>query len=69
MKNPLMMNKIRKEGKIARSEMTNIYNCFCQKCHNEGHLTKECKLMQIICNIYKKEGHETNDYPLKESGR
>jgi hypothetical protein len=24
---------------------------FCQKCHNEGHLIKECKLLHIICNI------------------
>jgi hypothetical protein len=69
MKNQLMMNKRRKEGKITRSEMIIIYNFFCQKCHNEGHLTKECKLMQTICNIYKKERHETNDYPLKELRR
>jgi hypothetical protein len=37
----------------------------CQKCHNEGHLTKKCKLMQTICNIYRRQGHETNDYQLK----
>ncbi len=49
--------------------MINIYNFFCQKCHNQGHLTKECELMQTICNIYKKKGHETNDYPLKELRR
>jgi hypothetical protein len=39
---------------------------FCQKCHNEGHLTKECKLLHKICNIYRRQGHEANDYPLKD---
>jgi hypothetical protein len=41
---------------------------FCQKCHNEGHLTKECKLLHTICNICQRQGHEANDCPLKELG-
>jgi hypothetical protein len=44
------------------------WNVFCQNYHNEGHLTKECKFLQTICNIYRRRGHETNDYPLKELG-
>jgi hypothetical protein len=31
-------------------------------------LTKECKLLQRIYNIYQKQGHKANDCPLKESG-
>jgi hypothetical protein len=45
-----------------------LQGVFSQKCHNEGHLTKECKLMQTICSIYQRQGHETNDYPLNELG-
>jgi hypothetical protein len=30
------------------------WSVLCQKCHNEGHLTKECKLPQTICNICRK---------------
>jgi hypothetical protein len=41
---------------------------FYQKCHNEGHLTKECKLLQTICNICQRQVHEANDCPLKELG-
>jgi hypothetical protein len=31
-------------------------------------MTKECKLLHTICNIYWKQGHETNECPLKELG-
>jgi hypothetical protein len=31
-------------------------------------LTKECKLLHTIFNISRKQGHEANDYPLKELG-
>jgi hypothetical protein len=41
---------------------------FCQKCHNEGHLTKKCKLLQPICNLCQRQGHETNDCLLKALG-
>jgi hypothetical protein len=44
------------------------HGIFCQKCHNEGQLTKECKLLHKICNLCKREGHEVNDFPLKELG-
>jgi hypothetical protein len=58
----------KKEKWINRKEWDDRYqqSVFCQKCHNEGHLTKECKLLQTICNICRRQGHEANDYPLKE---
>ncbi len=57
----------KKERRKNRKEWNDKYlwGMLCQKCHNEGHLTKKCKLMQTICNIYRRQGHETNDYQLK----
>jgi len=41
---------------------------FIKKCHNEGHLTKECKFLLIICSICQKQRHEVNDCPSKKLG-
>jgi hypothetical protein len=66
----LVNDEQKKERRKNRKEQNDGYqwSVFCQKCYNEGHLTKECKLLHTICNIYKKQGHETNDCPLKEFG-
>ncbi len=51
--------------------MTNINKLstmFCQKCHNEGHLTKKCKFLQTIYNLCQRQGHEANDCSLKGLG-
>jgi hypothetical protein len=69
MRNQLRMNK-KKKWKICKEQDDEYQQCvFYQKCHNEGHLTKECKLLHTICNIYRRQGHEANNCPLKELGR
>ncbi len=57
-------NERRKNHKERNDE--HWWVIFCQNCHNEGHLTKECKLRHTICSIYRRQGHEVNDCPIKE---
>jgi hypothetical protein len=61
----------KKERRKGHKERDDGYwwGVVCQKCHNEGHLTKEHKLLQKNYNLCLKEGHEVNDYPLKELGK
>ncbi len=33
---------------------------YCQNCFNEGHFTKECKLLMKFCQICKANDHNTN---------
>ncbi len=43
---------------------------YCQNCYNEGQFTKECKLLNKLCQICKSNEHNTNHCPNKVvSGR
>jgi len=46
-------DKHKKERRKICKERDDGYRqgVFYQKCHNEGHLTKQCKLLQTICGI------------------
>ncbi len=37
----------------------------CQNCFNEGHFTKECKLLLKFCQMCKASDHNTNHCPIK----
>ncbi len=39
---------------------------YCQNCFNEGHFTKECKLLMKFYQIYKASDHYTYQCPSKE---
>jgi hypothetical protein len=43
----LVDDEQKKERRTNHKEWSDGYwwSVFCQKCHNEGHLTKECKLL------------------------
>ncbi len=38
---------------------------YCQNDFNEGHFTKECKLLMKLYRIYKANDHNTNQCPSK----
>jgi hypothetical protein len=38
---------------------------YCLNCYNEGHLTKECKLLNFFCQIFKQNDHNTYQCPNK----
>ncbi len=42
---------------------------YCQNCYNEGHLTKECKLLNKFCQICKQNDHNINRCPNKAMSR
>jgi hypothetical protein len=37
--------------------------CYCHNCYNEGHFTKECKLLNKFYQIHKSNEHNTNHCP------
>jgi hypothetical protein len=39
---------------------------YCQNCFNEGHFTKECKLLLKFCQMCKASDHNTNHCPSKQ---
>jgi hypothetical protein len=44
---------ISKKKETKDHSKTIIRGVYCQNCYNEGHLTKECKLLNKFCQICK----------------